>query len=111
MQVCDNVFNLTTDWQVKEAENMYVLNPSTGEVLSNSKRRSLLASSFLSPSSRSLLGGGGNAAAEAASAPVCHNLSLELKRLKSVMLPWLNQLTPIAFGALLSSIRPESLVL
>ena len=76
VQVCANVFDLNTDWEVAGAEQRYTVNPATGEVTSEARRRSLLADTLLQPATRALLGGGSSAAAAAASAPVSYNAQM-----------------------------------
>lgn len=69
MQVCSNVFDLSTDWNASGAEQLYTVNPASGQITTESRRRALLSSDELHLNSRALLGGATGAAA-AANEPV-----------------------------------------
>lgn len=69
VQVCSSVFNLSTDWNTSGAEQLYTVNPATGDIVTEARRRSLLSSNALEFTSRALLGGSTGAAA-AANQPV-----------------------------------------
>ena len=69
MQVCSNVFDTSTDWNISGAEQLYTVNPATGDITTESRRRALLASNALGFTSRALLGGSTGATA-AANEPV-----------------------------------------
>lgn len=70
LQVCSNVFDLNTDWNASGAEQLYTVNPASGEITTESRRRALLSSGELQFTSRGLLGGSATGAAAAANEPV-----------------------------------------
>ena len=80
MQVCNDIFDDSTDWTGAVADSQYTVNAATGQYTLESHRRSLLSEALSMPAStasRALLGGGG-AGAAAASDVLVRVLSFQL---------------------------------